>query len=316
MTRDRLIAALHRHLPGALQEANDRACVLPRSTRELSVAVRLAQELGARLSTPGADETDDQAICIDLRRMTDVITIDDTSRIVHAQAGISVIALESELAEHDLSLACTGPTEDSIGVWLARGAPGARDHADDPVDQLVAGLEVVLANGRDVVMRPAPRRAVGPDLASLFVGGRGRFGIITGAHLVVRRRLHATSVTHRFPSRRDAEAARAWIRGRGVRPAGTALESLGTAHLLTVAVHGEGALLEARLAVLRRVAAERGGTEVEGLAEVARAGVGASNHGPTVEGLARRLDPAGILAPRAAADGSVSGPIAPPDGVS
>ena len=43
----------------------------------------------------------------------------------------------------------------------------------------------MLANGDPLEVRPAPRRAVGPDLAALVVGARGRFATVTGAWLRV-----------------------------------------------------------------------------------------------------------------------------------
>lgn len=85
----------------------------------------------------------------------------------------------------DLSLP-SGPL--TVAAWLGRGAPGARDRLLDPVDQLVAGLDATLADGRSLSLHPAPRRAVGPDLTALFVGGHGRFGRIDAVWLRVHRR--------------------------------------------------------------------------------------------------------------------------------
>ena len=65
------------------------------------------------------------------------------------------------------------------------GAPGARDRWLDPVDQLLAGLDATLADGRALGVHPAPRRAVGPDLTALFVGAGERFGRIDRAWMRV-----------------------------------------------------------------------------------------------------------------------------------
>lgn len=73
-----------------------------------------------------------------------------------------------------------------VDTWLANGAPGAPDPWLDPVDHLVAGYEVELPNGGGLAIRPCPRRAVGPDLWSLFFGTQGRAGRIHSVHLRVR----------------------------------------------------------------------------------------------------------------------------------
>ncbi|HEY6461883.1 MAG TPA: FAD-linked oxidase C-terminal domain-containing protein, partial [Polyangiaceae bacterium] len=76
----------------------------------------------------------------------------------------------------------------SLADWLAAGAPGSRDRWLDPVDQLLAGLDATLEGGRHLAIRPAPRRAVGPDLTALLVGAHGRFGRVDRAWLRVHRR--------------------------------------------------------------------------------------------------------------------------------
>jgi alkyldihydroxyacetonephosphate synthase len=73
----------------------------------------------------------------------------------------------------------------NVAAWLAAGAPGARDRWSDPVDQLLAGLDARLTDGRELTIKPAPRRSVGPDLCSLFVGAGARFGTIERAWLRV-----------------------------------------------------------------------------------------------------------------------------------
>lgn len=71
----------------------------------------------------------------------------------------------------------------SVDFWIGSGMPGLRDRYDDPVLAPLAGFTAVIA-GRRVTIRPAPRRAVGPDLSALLVGTRGAFGTVEQAVLV------------------------------------------------------------------------------------------------------------------------------------
>jgi alkyldihydroxyacetonephosphate synthase len=73
----------------------------------------------------------------------------------------------------------------TVGAWLDAGCPGSVDRYVDPVDHAFAGLEARLPDGRVLSVRPAPRRAVGPDLTALVAGCRGRFMTPLTAHLRV-----------------------------------------------------------------------------------------------------------------------------------
>lgn len=296
MPRDRLRAALDRELPGAFQESDGRICILPKSSGEVGTAARLAGELGAKLVAPGGAHAEG-AIPLDLRRMSAIIAIDDTSHLAHVEGGARIPAIELELRRRNLTLGIEGTLpEETVSAWLASGAPGARDHADDPVDQLVAGMEAVLPDGRELDIRPAPRRAVGPDLVSALVGARGRLGVITGAHLVARRRTDTVELAFRFPTRAAAEAARAWIRGRGVRPASTAIVEADGDLVLRLRLEGSTPLREAAIDLARRVAAERGGVAVDPPTAPMRARAVAPPESDIVRRLAARIDRAGVFA--------------------
>ena len=116
------------------------------------------------------------------------IELDRVSLIVRAGAATTLRAIETAMTSEGLTLRVDAAHLDRpLGAWLADGAPGSVDPWRDPVDHLVAGFEAVLADGTRLEVRPAPRRAVGPDLFALFFGARGRFGAIVSAWL----RVHA-----------------------------------------------------------------------------------------------------------------------------
>jgi alkyldihydroxyacetonephosphate synthase len=76
--------------------------------------------------------------------------------------------------------------EQSVAQWMATGTPARPDPWNDPADHLIAGFRATLPAERGMVdLRPVPRRAVGPDLISWFVGTEGRFGTIQAVDLRV-----------------------------------------------------------------------------------------------------------------------------------
>ncbi|AUX27591.1 alkyl-dihydroxyacetonephosphate synthase [Sorangium cellulosum] len=152
--------------------------------------------------------------------------LDAASLLVHAAGSVRLGDVERALEPRGLTLALdpvAASREMTLDAWIAAGAPGAPDPWSDPVDHLVAGFTARLASGADLAVRPAPRRAVGPDLLALFLGMQGRVGAITSVHL----RAHGASRPRALPASLprqpplgDAEAA--WLdavlsAARGVR---------------------------------------------------------------------------------------------------
>lgn len=150
-------------------------------------------------------------------RVPAIPIVDAESQLVHAPGDATLADVEQALRAAGLGLALgegAPPATTTVAAWLAAGARGAADPWLDPVDHLVAGFTARLPSGADLEVRPAPRRAVGPDLFALFLGAGGRAGAITSAHL----RAHAMenprarplpTRIERDPSLDDAE--RAWI---------------------------------------------------------------------------------------------------------
>jgi alkyldihydroxyacetonephosphate synthase len=142
------------------------------------------------------------------------VRVDRASLLAELEGATTLLQCEAALEVQGLTLGL-GPDADralDVATWLARGAPGARDPWSDPADHLVAGLEARLLDGRPLVVRPCPRRAVGPDLVALVVGMNERFATVTRAWLRVYPRDADPVRPHRLDHERnppitDAETA-------------------------------------------------------------------------------------------------------------
>jgi len=119
----------------------------------------------------------------------DRIEIDPTSLLVSIPASCTLDGVETALAARGFTLgvALDGNASSTVGDWLAAGAPGARSMFSDPADHVVAGLHATLPNGKELEIRPGPRRAVGPDLTALALGTGGRLAKVTHAWLRIHR---------------------------------------------------------------------------------------------------------------------------------
>ncbi|HEX2701453.1 MAG TPA: FAD-binding oxidoreductase [Acidimicrobiales bacterium] len=128
-------------------------------------------------------------VSLDLCGLSGLTEVDDRSLVVVAAAGTNGQALEDELrSEHGLTLGHRPQSIalSTVGGWLACRSAGQYSTRYGKVEDMVAGMQVVLAGG--TLIRTggrAPRSATGPDLDQLFVGSEGTLGVITEATLRV-----------------------------------------------------------------------------------------------------------------------------------
>jgi alkyldihydroxyacetonephosphate synthase len=165
-------------------------------------------------------------VALDLKGLDRILEVGRTSLLVRVQAGMNGQLFEDALlregltaAHHPSSITCS-----TVGGWVAARGAGQLSTRYGKVEDMVAGLEVVLPDGTLVATPVTPRAATGPDWNQLFTGSEGTLGVIVAATLRVHRapplRLFRS---YEFPDLARALAAIRESLQRGARPAAVRL---------------------------------------------------------------------------------------------
>jgi alkyldihydroxyacetonephosphate synthase len=162
-------------------------------------------------------------VVLDLTGLNGIRDVDATSMVLDVQAGTFGTALEATLqADHGVTVGHWPQSVDlsTVGGWLACRGAGQLSGRYGKIEDIVVGLDVTLADGRQITTGGAPRQAVGPDLNQLFVGSEGTLGIITGARLRLHEApAHTGKAAWGFSSFEAALEAQRRIVQRGAHPA-------------------------------------------------------------------------------------------------
>lgn len=277
-SRDWWPLALHWALAGRVPRRGA-AVVRPTSTDAVASVVAACNEVGVpvtaaggRSGVCGASVPVLGGVVLDLTGLDRIGEVDPASGIVEVGAGVFGPDLETALRdEHGLTVGHFPQSFDlaTVGGWVACRGAGQYSTRYGKIEDMVVGLEAVLADGRIVRTGGAPAAAVGPDLGQLFVGSEGTLAIITRVWL----RAHQTPATERraaywFPCLADGfEACRRILR-IGSTPAVLrlydAIESArghggdGTSCVLLVLDEGDERIVDAAMAVVDDVGRELG----------------------------------------------------------
>lgn len=175
--------------------------VLPASTSEVAAVVALCAAQGQPVfpiggntglcygAVPESRKPDKPGIMLSLRRMNRIGAIDRVTGVATVEAGVVLADLHqaAAAAERQFPLQLGSEGSAQIGGLISTNAGGTGVVRYGPMRDLVAGLEIVLPDGRVLSDLAALRKDnTGYMLRHLFIGAEGTLGIITGAAL----RLH------------------------------------------------------------------------------------------------------------------------------
>jgi len=228
-SRDWWPLALHWALAGQVPQ---RAAVIarPAGTHEISQVLALCDAArvpvtpaGGRSGVCGASVPLFGGVLLDLTRLDQVRSVDEIAGVVEVDAGVFGPDLESCLrGEHSLTVGHFPQSFDisTVGGWVACRGAGQYSTRYGKIEDMLDGLEVVLADGRVIRTGGAPAAATGPDLTQLFAGSEGTLGVITRVWLRAHPLpSHTATLARRFASVHDGfEACRRIVRA-GATPA-------------------------------------------------------------------------------------------------
>ena len=179
------------------QRVHGRAAAMlsPASTAEVQAIVRLCAASGAKLTLQGgnsgqcAGATPDgsgEALLLSLRRMNRIRRVDADAMLLSGDAGVILVHAHdaAEAAGLRFPLTLGGKGSATVGGLVSTNAGGTQVLRHGTMRALIAGLEVVLADGSLLdLMTPLAKDNQGPDPKQIFIGAEGTLGVVTGVTL-------------------------------------------------------------------------------------------------------------------------------------
>jgi alkyldihydroxyacetonephosphate synthase len=161
----------------------------PATVDEVAAVLRLCHEArvpvtaaGGRSGVCGATVPVFGGVSLDLCGLTGISDVDDVSLVARLGAGTFGPEVEDGLRSRGLTLGHWPQSMalSTVGGWVACRGAGQYSTRYGKIEDMVVGLEVVLADGTVVATGGrGPRSATGPDLNQLFVGSEGTLGVVT-----------------------------------------------------------------------------------------------------------------------------------------
>ncbi|MFA7664965.1 MAG: FAD-binding oxidoreductase [Burkholderiaceae bacterium] len=217
-------------------------------------------------------------IVLDVCALNRLIRFDAESQIVEVEAGMFGDIFEETIQRQYRMTMGHWPSSfgiSTVGGWVACRGAGQLSTRYGKIEDMVFGMDVVLADGSLITVGGYSRAALGPDLQQLFIGSEGTLGVIVR----IRFKLHrlpdyGRALAYGFDSFAIGLEACREIMQRGANPGALrlydALESrvqfqVENTHVLLVADEGPEEMVDAVMSVCDRVCKELG-RELDGKA--------------------------------------------------
>ena len=188
-----LSTAPHIHERRGSEPSRPLCVIRPTSSIEISEVLRWANETRTPVVPFGGGSgvvegiAPKGAVVLDLGGLDEIGELDEKSRVVTAQAGVTGPSLHNFLLDKGLTTGHEPQSIDisTVGGWVATRACGQLSARYGGIEDLIVSLDAVLPNGDVVSSAGSPRRATGPDVGSLLIGSEGALGVVTAATLRV-----------------------------------------------------------------------------------------------------------------------------------
>jgi glycolate oxidase len=181
---------------GSLARGVPNYVAFPQTTEHVSAVMKLASREGLSVIPRGAGTglsggaiARRGGIILAFSRMNRILEIDTANLRATVQPGVVNLDLSNALAPHGFYFAPDPSSQKActIGGNVAENSGGPHTLASGVTVNHVTGLEVVLPDGRVVQLGSKSASAAGYDLAGLFVGSEGTFGVVTAITVKITR---------------------------------------------------------------------------------------------------------------------------------
>jgi glycolate oxidase len=166
--------------------------VLPASTEQVQACVQIANKYnvpftprGAGTGLSGGATTVAGGISLVLTRMSGIIEIDKENMVAHVQVGLPNLALSKACEKFGLYFAPDPSSQaaSTIGGNLAENSGGPHTLKYGMTCHHVAGVKVVLPDGKITTFGGKAKDNLGLDLLGVFVGSEGTLGVVCEAYV-------------------------------------------------------------------------------------------------------------------------------------